>query len=79
MFKEIQYIQNDSGEPTGVFIPIKKWNALKSKNKDLADLETKSKQKNNLLTELKEAIKELSDIEKGQKKSRPVKALLDEL
>lgn len=27
----LQYISNSEGETTGVFIPIKEWNALKSK------------------------------------------------
>ena len=35
--------------------------------------------KHQLLEELKEAVKELSLIEKGEAKSRPINALIDEL
>jgi hypothetical protein len=79
MHKEIQYIQNDSGQTAGVFIPIKKWNALKAKNKELEALEKNVKSSANILIELREAVKELAAIERGEKKSRPIKALLNEL
>ncbi len=76
---KLQYIENEKGKPAGVFIPIKEWNALKSKNKDVAALELNNSGKTQLIQELKDAIKELTAISSGKKKSRPVKALLDEL
>jgi len=35
---KFQYITDDKGEPTGVFIPIKEWNDLKSRLKDIDEV-----------------------------------------
>ncbi len=35
----MQYITDGNGQTTGVFIPIKEWNDLKTKFKDIADVE----------------------------------------
>jgi len=32
---KLQYISDDKGQTTGVFIPINEWNELKSKYKDI--------------------------------------------
>ncbi len=76
---QLQVIQDDKGNATGVFIPISKWKELKKQHSDLADLEYEEPSKHQLLQELKEAVIELQLIEKGEVKSRPAKALLDEL
>jgi hypothetical protein len=31
----LQYITDDKGKTTGVYIPIKEWNSIKSKYKDI--------------------------------------------
>ncbi len=76
---KLQVIQDDKGKATGVYIPINEWKELKKHYKDLEKLEQTEATKEQLIEELKEAVKELSLIEKGALKSRPAKALLDEL
>ena len=52
---------------------------LKRQYKDLEVLEYEEPSKKQLLEELKEAVTQLALIEKGKLKSRPAKALLNEL
>lgn len=75
----LQIIQDGDGNATGIYIPITEWTELKKQYKDLEMLEYEEPDKQQLLEELKEAVKELSLIEKGVLKSRPAKALLNEL
>ena len=75
----LQVIQDGKGKATGVFIPINEWDQLKKKYKDLAILEYDEPSKENLLEEIKEALIELKLVEQGKLKTRPIKALLDEL
>ena len=75
----LQVIEDAKGQPTGVFIPMNEWEELKKQHKDLEALEYEEPSKLQLLQELKEAVRELSLIEKGELKSRPATALLDEL
>lgn len=75
----LQVIQDGKGKATGVYIPIKEWEELKKKYHDLEALECEEPSKEQLLQELKEAVTELSLIEKGKLKARPAKELLDEL
>ena len=58
---------------------IKEWTKIKKQHKDLEVLEYEEPTKDQLLLELKEAFLELQAIEQGKLKSRPAKALLDEL
>jgi hypothetical protein len=75
----LQVIQDSKGNATGVFIPMNEWKQLKKQHSDLAVLEYEEPTKQQLLQELKEAVIELQLIEKGKLKSRPAKALLNEL
>ena len=75
----LQVIQDSKGNATGVFIPMSEWKQLKKQHSDLAVLEYEEPTKLQLLQELKEAVIELQQIEKGKLKSRPAKALLNEL
>ena len=75
----LQVIEDAKGRATGVFIPISEWKELKKQYKDLEALEYQEPSKTQLLQELKQAVKELSLIQKGKLRSRPAKALLDEL
>jgi hypothetical protein len=76
---DLQVIEDAKGKPAGVFIPISKWRQLKKIHKDLEQLEYKEPTKAELLQELKDAVEELTLIEKGKLKSRPAKEILDEL
>ena len=76
---KLQVIEDAKGRATGVFIPISEWKELKKQHKELALLEYEEPSKTQLLLELKQAFTELSLIQKGTLKSRPAKALLDEL
>lgn len=75
----LQVINDSKGKATGVFIPIKEWTKIKKQHKELEVLEYEEPTKDQLLLELKEAFLELQAIEQGKLKSRPAKALLDEL
>jgi hypothetical protein len=61
----LQVIQDSKGKPTGVYIPIKEWNALKKQHKSLDTLEDEEPTKQQLLNELKEAVVELKLIQQG--------------
>ena len=76
---KLQVIEDAKGKATGVFIPISEWKELKKQHKELAMLEYEEPSKLQLLQELKQAFAELSLIQNGKLKSRPAKALLDEL
>ena len=76
---KLQVIQDGRGKTTGVYIPINEWKELKKQYKDLEVLEYEEPSKKQLLEELKEAVTQLALIEKGKLKSRPIKALLNEL
>lgn len=75
----LQVIQDGKGKTTGVYIPINEWKELKKQYKDLEVLEYEEPTKEQILEELKEAVTQLTLIEKGKLKSRPAKALLNEL
>lgn len=75
----LQVIQDGKGNPTGVYIPISQWRKLKKQYQSLEELEYEEPTKEQLLLELKEAVKELKLVEQGKVKARPVKELLDEL
>jgi hypothetical protein len=75
---KVQVIEDSNGKPAGVFIPMKDWRDLEKKL-TLRREEIRSPSKKQLISELKEAILELTQIEKGEKKARPVEELLNEL
>ncbi len=76
---KLQIIQDSKGKATGVYIPINEWNALKKQYKELESLEYQEPTKEQLLSELKEAISELKLVEEGKLRARPAQELLDEL
>ncbi|GCD80925.1 hypothetical protein JCM30197_21720 [Schleiferia thermophila] len=79
MDMKLQIIQDSKGKATGVYIPISEWKELKKQYKDLETLEYEEPTKEQILQELKEAVKELKLVEQGKLKARPAKELLDEL
>ncbi len=76
---KLQMIQDGRGKATGVFIPIKEWKQLKKQYSDLETLEYEEPTKEKVLQELKEAVIELSLIQKGKLNARSAKELLNEL
>ena len=76
---KLQIIQDTLGKTTGIYIPINDWMALKTKFKGLEEIEYKEPTKEQILTELKEAVIELGKIEKGEIKARSAKEFLNEL
>jgi hypothetical protein len=76
---KLQVLKDSQGKPTGVFINVKDWEKLKKKHVILRKLEDVEPDKESLLKEIKQSVKELKLIEQGKLKSRPVKNLLDEL
>lgn len=76
---KLQVIRGSNGKATGVFIPISDWKKLKKQFAGLKVMEEAAVTKHKLIQELKEAVLELKQIEEGSLKSRPAKALLDEL
>ena len=77
----LQIIQDEKGKATGVYIPISKWNSLKRKYKDLRILEAEDAVpgKEQILNELKQAVKELKLVEQGKLKARDARELINEL
>jgi hypothetical protein len=75
----LQILRDNKGKRTGVFINAKDWEKLKKSYVPLRKLEEDKPDKQTLLKEIKQSVKELKLIEQGKLKSRPAKALLDEL
>lgn len=75
----LQVIHDSKGNPTGVFIPIRDWKALKKQYSGLAQYEVEEPTQEQLISELKEAILELKAVEAGTKQARPLADLLNEL
>lgn len=75
----LQIIQDSKGKATGVYIPIKVWEELKKEYRDLEALEYEEPTKEQILQEIKEAVKELKLVEQGKLKARPASELLNEL
>ncbi len=69
----LQYLNDISGKPTGVFIPIREWNKIKDY------IDGFYNEENVVLKELKQAIKEMNLIKKGKLKATDAKDLLNEL
>ncbi|WAC11997.1 hypothetical protein [Dyadobacter pollutisoli] len=75
----LQVIHDSKGKTTGVYIPINEWNDLKKQYKDLEVLEYEEPSKEQILSEIKEALVQLKMVEQGKLKARSAKDLLNEL
>lgn len=75
----LQVIHDSKGNPTGVFIPMQDWKQLKKRYTDLAQYEVEEPTKEQLISELKDAILELKAVEQGTRQARPLSDLLNEL
>ncbi len=76
---KLQYISDDKGKTTGVFIPIKEWEGLKAKFKGIEDVELGEQSKEEILSGLKQAVEEINLVKRGKLKDRDAKDLLNEL
>ncbi len=76
---KLQLIQDSKGKATGVYIPMSDWKELKKQFRDLEVLEYNEPTKEQILSELREAVVELKLIEQGKRKAHPAKELLSEL
>ena len=74
----LQYLTDNSGNYTGVFIPIKDWEILKIKFKDF-DFEEPEPTKEEILEGLKEALIESKLHSEGKIKLQTAKDFLNEL
>lgn len=75
----LQYISDNRGKTTGVFIPIQEWEGLKSKFKGLEEEELGEQSKTQILQGLQQAIEEMNLVKQGKLKARDAKDLLNEL
>lgn len=75
----LQYISDNKGKTTGVFIPIQEWEDLKSKYKELEDEELRDQTKEEILQGIQQAVEEMTLVKQGKLKARPIEDLLNEL
>jgi hypothetical protein len=75
----LQYISDNRGKTTGVFIPIQEWEVLKSKFKGLEEEELADQSKEDILQGLQQAVEEMNLVKQGKLKARDAKDLLNEL
>ena len=75
----LQYISDNRGKTTGVFIPIQEWEYLKSKFRGLKEEELGEQSKTDILQGLQQAVEEKNLVKQGKLKARDAKDLLNEL
>lgn len=71
----LQYIINEKGQKSAVQLPIKNWEIIKDKLKELELL----KNKKDFLFELNEAVEEMKSIKEGKIKARDAEEFLNDL
>ena len=75
----LQFIQNEKGKPTGVFIPINEWKQMKAEYKNLENWKEPEQTKEQILANIKQGVEEVKLVIAGKLKGRPLQELLDEL
>jgi hypothetical protein len=75
----LQIIKGGNGEPTGVFIPINDWEAMKNEYQNLQAWEEPEPTKSEILAGIKDALEEVKLIKDGKLKAKSLKELLNEL
>jgi hypothetical protein len=75
----LQFIQNEKGKPTGVFIPINEWKQMKAQYKNLETWEEAELTKEQILANIKQGVEEVKLVIAGKLKGKPARELLDEL
>ena len=75
----VQYLTNNIGENTGVYIPIKDWIIIKSKLREQNFEITEYISKDEILSDLKEAFIEVKQHKLGKIKMQTAKEYLNEI
>ena len=75
----LQYVSDNKGKKTGVFIPIDDWKILQKHLSDLVNLEYQEPTKAEILEGLRDAFKEVKLHQEGKIKLKPARELLHEL
>ena len=75
----LQFIQNEKGKPTGVFIPINEWKEMKAQYENLVAWEEPNLTKEQILDNIRQAVEEMKLIKAGKLTGKPLQELLDEL
>lgn len=75
----LQFIQNEEGKPTGVFIPINEWKQMKAQYKNLEAWEEPNRTKEEILEAIRQGTEEVKLAIAGKIKGKPARQLLDEL
>lgn len=68
----VQYISDNTGKTTGVFIPISEWNELKNKYKDIEQIALPEWQ-------MKEVRKRLEDYKNNPNEAQDFDAAMDDI
>ena len=76
---QLQVIHDSNGKVTGVFIPVEDWQEFKTKYKNTELPHNAEPTKEQILTELKDAVKELNLVKKEHADAKPIQELLEEL
>ena len=74
----LQYISDNKGKTSGVYIPIQEWNRLKRKYTILNVLECKDEDMK-ILDDLRDAVNDINLINQGKLKAKSFNEFLDEL
>lgn len=68
----LQYISDDTGKTTGVFIPISEWNKLKNKYRDIEQMDFPDWQ-------IEESRKRLDDYKKNPEQALDFDKVMDDI
>ena len=74
-----QYTLDAKGKPIGVFVPINEWEKITLELKAAGVKKSGTAGKAKILASIEKGMKQVSQIEKGKRKSIPLKQLLDAL
>jgi hypothetical protein len=75
----LQFIRNEEGKPTGVFIPINEWKQMKAQYENLEAWEEPNRTKEEILQAIRQGTEEVKLVIAGKMKGKPARQLLDEL
>ncbi|HPR31291.1 MAG TPA: hypothetical protein PLK12_04310 [Prolixibacteraceae bacterium] len=77
---DLQYISDQNGKTISVVIPIREWETIRKKIKEVEkDFDYKEPSREKMRENIRQGLRELKQIEKGKLKARAAKEFLDEL
>lgn len=79
LIMNLQYISDNRGKTTAVFIPIQEREDLKSQFKGLEEVELADQSKEEILQGLQQAVEEMNLVKQGKLNAWDAKELLNEL